>query len=307
LLGGACSGDDDAAEQPAVLDNARAAAEGAAGAVADEETDRSEDTPGDVAADLPNPSNVLDVDELPAPDPSDYEGANRVVNLWVGPGGSTRAIDVWGRRTFTNGPILLAEGIPFGAASDYFSAPLGYSLSVVGSGAGPDGDELSGLFNATDGEQITMIYTNEDEVGGVWSPNLWEVDPGDRPGVPEPPKPGMGLVYLYAANTFAFDDALIASVGSDSFYVGDGAGACRPQRVEDLGFQANILGGTQNVQLDLPPGPATITLHPWLSPAECAQPAALELVVDVPADGSVMVLIYTTDGQTLEALQLPIA
>ena len=77
--------------------------------------------------------------ELPPPDPSEYEGANRLVNLWVGPAGETMPIDVWGRRTFTNGPILLAEDVGFGESTDYFSAPPGYSLAVVGAGAGGGG------------------------------------------------------------------------------------------------------------------------------------------------------------------------
>ena len=80
-----------------------------------------------------------------------------------GPSGETAPIDVWGRRTFTNGPILLAEDIGFGESSDYVSAPAGYSLVVVGAGAGPDGDERAGMFNAVDGEQITLVFTNSDE------------------------------------------------------------------------------------------------------------------------------------------------
>ena len=51
------------------------------------------------------------VDELPPPDGSAFVGRNRVVNLWVGPGGTTQVVDVWARRTFTNGPVLLAEGL----------------------------------------------------------------------------------------------------------------------------------------------------------------------------------------------------
>lgn len=293
LLLSACGGGNDSADLPPVLDNAREA-------VAEAEQD---DEPVVESAVEPD---VVDIAELPAPDLSEYEGVNRVVNLWVGEAGETQTIDVWGRRTFTNGPILLADGLEFGAASAYFSAPQGYSLVVVGGGAGPDADELAGMFNAVDGEQITMIYTNDDEQGAVSAPNLWERDLDGRSGTPAPPQAGLGLVYLYAPNTRSFGDSLTSSVGSDSYYVGDGAGACRHQRVEDEGFQASVLGGTQNVQLDLPPGPNTITLHPWPSFDDCAGPTVLAIDVDVPADGSVMVLVYSADGRSLDTLQLPI-
>lgn len=292
----ACGGGDDD-EQPNVLENAleQVASSGSTTVV------------GDAAASEPSTTDPSAVSpaELPPPDPSLFEGSNRVVNLWVGPGGTNQSIDVWGRRTFTNGPILLAEGVGFGDASGYFSAPAGYSLVVVGAGAGPDGEELAGLFNAEDGEQITMIFTNDDDTGTVSAPNIWEVDPDGSSGAPDPPPPGTGLIYLLAPNTHAYDDSLTASVGGRAFYVGDGTGECYHQRVEDDGFQANILGGTQNVQIDLPPGPATITLHPWSSPDTCAQPASHEFTVDVPADGMVMVLVYTPDGETIETLHLP--
>jgi hypothetical protein len=303
LLLAACGGGDEEADLPPVLDNAREQVEAASEAPDDaadpDETEGAESSPGPTA---PN-----DFAELPAPDLSEYEGANRVVNLWVGAVGETRPIDVWGRRTFTNGPILLAENVGFGESTDYFAAPPGYSLSVVGAGAGPDGEELAGMFNAGAGEQITMIYTNDDDQGSVYAPNLWEIDPDGVQSTAVPPLPGMGLLYLFAPNTRAFGDSLTAAIGADSFHVGDGAGECHYQRIEEEGFQASILGGTQNVQIDLPPGPATITLHPWLSPDRCAQPAALEFVVDVPADRSVMVLVYSTDGQSIETLELPIA
>jgi hypothetical protein len=278
-----------------VLDNAREQIAAAADATAPENDDR------------PAESESGDVDELPSPDLSEYEGANRVVNLWVGANGETQVIDVWGRRTFTNGPILLAEGVAFGEASDYFSAPPGYDVAIVGNGAGPDGAELAGMFNAVDGEQITVVFTNDDEQGAVVAPNVWERDLDGRSEPPAPPTPEMGLVYLLAPNTRSFGDTLTASIGSDSFYVGDGAGACRQQRVEDQGFQANVLGGTQSVQLDLPPGSATISLHEWPSLDECAGSTVAEFTVDVTPGQSLMVLVYSPDGETLETLQLPIA
>ncbi len=246
------------------------------------------------------------VTELPAPDRSEYEGANRVVNLWVGPDGVTEPVDVWGRRTFSNGPILLVEELAFGQASDYFAAPPGYSLVVVGSGAGPDGEELAGVFNAGRNDRVTTIFTNDDHAGAVWAPNLWE-STADQTGLaPEPPQTGMGVVLLYAPNTRSFDETLTAALGGSSFYVGSGVGTCARQRIEEQGFQASVLGGTQDVQLELPPGPATITLHPWFSAEHCDQPPALEFSVDVPADGIVLVLVYSSDGESITTLQLPV-
>jgi hypothetical protein len=258
--------------------------------------------PGDAGA-----STVPQVDELPAPDASTYEGANRIVNLWTDADGQTQSIEVWGRRTFTNGPILLAEQLEFGEASEYFSAPPGYSLVVVGAGAGPDGEELAGVFNAGPHDQVTMVFTNDDPDGAVWAPNLWEAAAAETGLAPEPPRPGTGLVYLYAPNTRSFDETLTTSIGGSSFYVGAGAPECSRQRIEDEGFQASVLGGTQDVQLEVVPGPVTISLHPWFSADECDQPAALQFDVDVPADEIVLVLVYSPDGETLSTLHLPVA
>ena len=291
----ACAGGTDhAASQPAVLDNPR-------GQVA-----AATPTNAPVPEASTGVSEIEQVAELPPPDRSDYEGANRVVNLWIGPDGVTEPIDVWGRRTFSTGPILLVSELGFGEASEYFGAPPGYQLSVVGAGAGPDGEELAGLFNAGRNDRVTMIYTNDDLDGDAWAPNLWEATSEQADLAPEPPPYGMGLVFLYAANTRAFDESLTASLGGSSFFVGQGTGECAHQRIEDQGFQAGVLGGTQDVQLVMAPGPAVITLHPWFSADRCEQPAVAEFTVDVPADGVAMVLVYSSDGESISVLQLPV-
>ena len=297
LLSAGCGGDDEQVTPPPVLDNARdqVAAASVPGSTQESSSARSDTTPDRGIA------------ELPPPDLSEFDGANRVVNLWVGPDGEQRAVDVWGRRTFTNGPILLVEDLGFGQTSEYFAAPPGYSLVVVGSGAGPDGEELAGLFNADADDQVTMVFTNDDTDGAVWAPNLWEKTSAETGLAPDPPQSGMGLVFLYAPNTRSFDESLTSAIGGSSFYVGTGGSDCARQRIEDQGLQANVLGGTQDVQLELPPGPVTIALHPWFSPDECAQPAALEFTVDVPSDRIVIVLVYSPDGDTLDTLQLPVA
>lgn len=257
---------------------------------------------GDLATTLPGPT------ELPAPDPSTYEGSNRVLNLWVGPDGERRPIDVWGRRTFTTGPLLLAENVGFGEATDYFSAPTGYSLVIVNAGAGPDGVERAGLLNAAAGEQITTVFTNDDPSGAVWAPNLFER--GDAQS-PEPAPADAGVVWLVAPNVRAFSDEMIAAVGGDAFYVGDGSAECWEQRGADETDESDavgdVLGGTQDVELELDPGPATISLHPWFSPDGCDQPEALAFGVDVVGGETTLVVVYTPDGVSLETLELPVA
>lgn len=291
VLAAACGGGDGGSDPPAVLDNAREQVA----------TATTELPPSDVASSEVAPTS--DPVELPAPDPSTFEGANRVVNLWVGADGDSIDVDVWGRRTFTNGPILLANGISFGVASDYFSAPPGYSLVIVGAGAGPDADELAGMFNAADGEQITTMFTNSDTLGGVSAPALFEVGSSQAP---EPPAVGMGLVVLFAPNTGSFGDELIAAIGGDAFYVGDGSTECRTQRQAAEGVADVILGGTQQVELELEPGAALISLHPWFSPDDCNQPSALDLTVDVVADETTMVFVYSPDGVSIDTLVVPV-
>lgn len=299
LLFAGCGGDE-SSEPPPVLENARAVVDEAAETV--ETADGEPRTTASATADDP----ATQVDELPPPDLSTYEGANRVVNLLAGGSGETRPVDVWGRRTFTNGPILLAENVQFGTASDYFAAPPGYSLVVVGSGAGPDGTELAGVVNAAAGEQITTIVTNDDPAGTVFAPNLWEREPTTIDRAPEPPAEGSGLVVMFAPNVRSFSETLTESVGGDAFYVGAGGDTCARQRIEDDGLQARLLGGTQRVELELPPGPVSLSLHPWLSPDACAAPSVFTIDIDVVADATSLVLVYSPDGVALDALVLPV-
>ncbi|MEO6652711.1 MAG: hypothetical protein ABIP17_08665 [Ilumatobacteraceae bacterium] len=80
--------------------------------------------------------------ELPAPDPSVFEGRHRIANVWVGADDEPTEIDVWARRTFSNGPVLLVGGVGFGEVTDYLGAPANADLVIVGAGAGPDGSPL---------------------------------------------------------------------------------------------------------------------------------------------------------------------
>jgi hypothetical protein len=196
----------------------------------------------------------------------------------------------------------LAEDIAFGEASKYFSAPAGYDLVVVGAGAGPDGEARASLTNAVDDEQITLVFTNSDDLGGVSALNIFER--GEQ--APAPPVEGTGLVIMSATNLRAFSMTLTESVGGDGFYVGDGSEVCRTQRIEADGFPPDILGGTQDVELEVPAGPAAISLHPWFSRDECAQPSVLDLTVDVAIGDAALVLVYTRDGTSVQAMTLPV-
>jgi hypothetical protein len=303
----ACGGSDEAAP----LDPAEIARQQAAEARETGTSPVSTSFAGTVAPTSPGTTVPADAAgqpaELPPPDPVAFVGANRVVNLWAGPGGTTQVVDVWARRTFTNGPVLLVEDLEFGEASEYVPAPANHSIVVVGADAGPDGTELAGVSNAGDGEQITTVFTNDDDEGTVWAPAIYERSPRGNGPPPDPPSDGNGLVYLYAPNTSSFESSLTLALGGAAFFVGDGSGACARQRIEDAGFAATVLGGTQHVQLDLLPGSYTLSLHPWPSSQACAQPSVLDVPVEVVAGGANLVLVSSRDGQSVQALTLPMS
>ena len=284
-----CGGSDGDGTPPPVLDVAR---------------DQVVDASG-VEPEGPDPAatNASYPTELPPPDPSSFTGAHRVVNLFAGAVGSTGpdAIDVWARRTFSRGPVLLAEAVGFGEATGFFAAPAGHRLVIVSAGAGPDGDERASLPVAADGERLTTVFADGSGAAGATVAHFHRS--GSVAG-PLPPGAGSGLVVLAAPNLPAFGDRLAASVGSDEFFVGDGSGSCRAQRIEATGAAARILGGSDRVVLETTPGPASISLHPAPSPDGCDQPPAIEVTVDVADGETSTVLVYTADGSSLDTLIL---
>ena len=241
--------------------------------------------------------------ELPPPDT--FVGEVRIINIYAEPGGKTQKVDVWARRSFTNGPAKLVDGLDFGQASPWFKAPKSQSIVIVAAGDGADGKELGGVFGPKDGDKITGIFMRD--ASGPSTPSYWEAsaDPATTKDIPPPPAAGKGFVLLRANALMGHEPTLTESVGGRSFYVGDGSGQCLHQRVEDRGFSASILGGTQPVELELPPGAAKITLHKWPSNDGCKSPAVFEFSVDVAADKSTEVLIYTQDGKALLTLAVP--
>lgn len=268
-------------------------------------TTAAADTGGTGSSPDTDPASVTSVaEELPPPDEATFTGQARVLNLYVDDAGEQQEIDVWAQRTFTNGPVLLAESIGFAEASEYFATPSGHSIIFTPAGSGPDGEELGSMFAAQEGEQVTAVY--EWDVDGPFIPNDYEKDESGNQPVEEPPSTGQGLVILRATQLIPYEESLIEAGLDRSYKVGDGSDVCPTQRVEADGFSPSVLGGTQPVFVDLPSGPATITLHQWTSPDNCASDPLVEFDVDVPDGQAVLVHLYTRDGETLETLTLPV-
>jgi hypothetical protein len=281
-----------------------------AGCGSDDSSDDS-DAPADSAADstttggtgADDTAGATTTSELPSPDESTFEGQARLVNFWLDDDGNTQDVDVWARRTFTNGPVLLAEGVAFGEASDYFGAPQGHSIVVTPAGAGSDVEELGGMFSPADGVQVTGVLVWE-ETGSVVG-HHYERDASGVNETEEPPAAGMGLLILRAGQLYSFEDSLTDAGFGPSFYVGDGSTECLRQRVEDEGFTASILGGTQPVVLDLPAGDTTIAFHEWPG-NDCTTDPLFELDVEIVEGETTIVYLYTSDGESLDHLELPV-
>lgn len=294
-----CGGSGGDGDPPPVLDVARQQ-------VADATDATSEDVAGDEAAGERGAADTGSAPaELPPPDPSSYAGSHRVVNLVtnaVADGAVPTAIDVWARRTFTHGPVLLAEGIGFEQESGYFAAPVGADVVIVGAGAGPDGAQLAVLPDLTGDEQATTVITNGD---GDAVETALQLDERGTDRVPAPPEADHGLVVVVAANLDAFDEELRSSVGGAEFLVGDGSATCRVQRIESTGVAAEVVGAAARVEFEVPPGPVAFSLHPAPSPNGCDQPSILDVTVDVVARETTTLLVYTRDGTALTTVSLP--
>lgn len=234
-----------------------------------------------------------------------YRGKNRLVNFHVGKDGKTAPLEVWARRGFEWGPVKLAEAVPFGKASAWFGVPEHMSPVVLPAGSGPDDKELAPMAYGKADEVVTgLVFTSRGATSVV---NLYDISK-EMPQAPKPPAAGMGGLILFAYALREYEPALASTFGGSSFNVGDGTGACRPQR--DPAMANNALGGTASYDLDLPPGKAKITLHKWPggpAPERCKSPAVLELEVDVVAGKNQWVFLYTPDsGKTITSLVLPV-
>lgn len=252
---------------------------------------------------------------LPSADPSTYVGRNRVVHLAVLPDGSTPELDVWARRSFEYAPILLVEGLGYGEVSDWYGVPDGMSVVVVPAGAGPDATEIASVFSAAADQQYTHLVMWDRDRDATAGFLLEDVDPGNPNEFPAA-RPGLALVQLYAyqlrlhplAEGEGFDQT-IAGVPT-SFQVGfEGGSGCAPQpRLTEQGLSPAVLGGTQRVPFDLEPGTTSFTSHGWGASDEgCLDPTLFgPLDVTVQAGERAWVVLHSRDGQSIEALTVPI-
>ncbi|MCC5951623.1 MAG: hypothetical protein JJU45_05955 [Acidimicrobiia bacterium] len=245
-------------------------------------------------------------DELP--DPDEFEGEVRLLNLYVDDEGTSMDVDLWAVRSFTHGPSLLVAGLGPGEVSEYVAAPAGQSLTVVPSGRTPDDadSDLGGLFNPSDGELITGILTWSDGTSTVAS--IWDRSVEDRSGVEPPPADDQALVIIRAGQLSAHEDALADTYGGRSFHVGDGSGAClAQQRMEAEGFSPAVLGGTNPTVHEVSPGTVTISFHEWPGDSDCEQDPVLgPFDVDTSAGETTLVVLWTPDLETIEVLTLPV-
>jgi hypothetical protein len=241
--------------------------------------------------------------ELPPPPKDAYQGKGRIVNLRVDKDGKTGPVDVWAKRSFKHGPVLLAEKVGFGEASDWFGVPKSMSVSIVPAGAGADAEGMGGIFGPKPDEHITGVLVESNGRASVG--NHWETGAAQS-NVPAAPADGKGMVVVRAGQLRAFEDALRDSFGGSAFYVGTGAaGDCLPQRMEAEGKQPAILGGTNPTVHDVDPGKVTLSFHKWPSNDKCGSEPVFTTEVEVAAGEGVNVYLYTADGAALKALAVP--
>ena len=242
--------------------------------------------------------------EVASPPPKDsYKGKNRLVNLLVGKDGKTQPGDVWVRRGFKWSPVKLAENVGFGTASAWFGVPEHMSPVFLPVGAKPDDKELSGVGYGKPDEVVTDILMTDR--GAPTVVTLYDASK-EMTQAPKSPAAGMGLVVVFAMPLMEFKTELTEKFGGSSFEVGDGTGACRPQR--DPKMKGLSLGGTSTYELDLPPGKAKVSLHRWPGQgADACKTSVFDFEVDAVADKAQWVIVYTPDaGKTLATLALPI-
>jgi len=228
-----------------------------------------------------------------APPKEVYKGKNRLVNLYVAPDGKTQTVDVWVKRGFKYDPVKLAENVEFGKASTWFGIPQNMSPVVIPAGGKPDDKALSPMAYGKADEVVTGVLQASNGQPSVST--RYDVSK-DMPGAPQPPTKGKGTLVLDAGQLREFEKVLAEKFGGSAFYVGDGAGACRPPR--DPKMSSLALGGTADKELELDPGKVKITLHKWPGKRdeECKTPAVYEFEAEVIADKAQRVFVYTPDG-----------
>lgn len=238
--------------------------------------------------------------ELPPPPEDVYEGKARVINLAM-KDGQPVAIDVWATQSFSYAPVKLAENVAFGEATEWFQSPKGSPVKAFVAGTPPDSeDTLGGVMHPAKGESITAMLYNSDD-GSPTNGNYWDTsDDATTTETPDAPPAGKGYVVFRAGQLKPFEEAMTEVTGGWALRVGDGKEKCIPQRIEELGFQASLLGGTQAVEIDLEPGTHTITFHKGMKKGCTSAEKVYEISLEVKADTAQSVVLFTPDGKTLK-------
>lgn len=264
---------------------------------------KGEDRKGGEGAPVPSASAAGGTSSAAGRQPrstDDFVGKVRVVNLYSEPGGAAKTIDVWVPGTPQHAPLLLAGGIEVGQASDWFSVPENGRAVIAEAGKG-DAQPLAQLQKARQGDSITAVFFPAAADPSLRS--IYEVEAGKPPRELEgPPPAGKGFVTLLAPQLEPHEAGLTNAFGGIKFHIGTGKGTCPQQRV--AGGNAGQLLGLQPAFLDLDPGRVTITLHKWPARVTCESEPVHQFDIDVTADASTLVFVYTPDGSSLAAMQL---
>ncbi len=249
----------------------------------------------------PGPKKAAPPAKKNEPPPEDvYEGNARLINLMM-KDGKPVTVDVWATRSFKYAPVKLAEKIAFGEATKWFKSPKGSPVKAFLTGTGPDTKEhLGGMFHPKKGEHITGVIYN-DKSGKPTNGNYWETsEDAKKSDTPDAPPAGKGYVIFRAGQLRPHEKAMTEVTGGWALRVGDGKGNCLHQRVEDMGFQASLLGGTQPIEVDLDPGKQKITFHKGMKKGCAEVEKVYELELEVKADTAQLVLLYTPDIKSLK-------
>ncbi|MBT8491651.1 MAG: hypothetical protein KJO07_01215 [Deltaproteobacteria bacterium] len=238
------------------------------------------------------------------PPPKDaFVGQERLVNLHLGKDGTSKTVDVWATGSARYLPVLLAEKIELGQASDWFGVPKGDRVLVVETGKKSTDQPLASLQRPKDGDHITSILFAA--TGGDFSvrPHYETHADGRVDEFQGPPAAGKGFATVLSLPLGLHKQTIEAAFGAKKFHLGMGKGECPPQRVPD-GQTGQLIGGSSAAYLELAPGKNKMTLHKWPARVTCESEPVFEFEIEVKADASTLVFLYTPDGKTLKVLQL---
>lgn len=216
-------------------------------------------------------------------------GQARIVNLYANPQTAPQTLGVWVETEFDEFSKLPAS-VDFGRATPWFR---GSGAVLIPAGSGASGERVGSMMYVPAGRKMTFVKMG---IGAHTGGRFTDVGEGMFPA-PVPP-PGKASILVYGKPLEAFGSEVERRFGTQYFYVGDGAGACRPSR-ENV-----MLGKDGQVVLDIDPGTVTLTLH--ADDDKCAGQPIRSFAVALQAGESAWAFVYTRDGTELEVLTLPV-